>query len=157
LAVNRELQKLFKCAKQQRTTLKLVPVSCPTESLLDHFKAHFNPPDPSLTTTPRELNDNIPNFVADLQHITQSVEIKDKSPDINEMKCKHPIMLQVIHRMTVNLWRDLDVPNAWGNSRFQTLWKGKGSKKDPTKYRGLSIGSTVCKLVMNIILERIRP
>ena len=30
-----------------------------------------------------------------------------------------------------------------------------GSKKDPSKYRGLSIGSTICKLVVNIILSRL--
>ena len=68
-----------------------------------------------------------------------------------------PIMLNVIHRMTLNLWENLDVPSAWGNSRLKTLWKGKGSKKDPSKYRGLSIGSTVCKLIMNIILSRLQP
>ena len=28
---------------------------------------------------------------------------------------------------------------------------------DPSKYRGLSIGSIVCKLIINIISERIRP
>ena len=66
-------------------------------------------------------------------------------------------MLRVIHRLAQNLWSELDLPNAWGNSRLKTLWKGKGSKSDPTKYRGLSIGSTVCKLMISIILERIRP
>ena len=34
--------------------------------------------------------------------------------------------------------------------------KAKISKKDPAKYRGISIGSNVCKLVINIILERLR-
>ena len=66
-------------------------------------------------------------------------------------------MLQVIERMMLNLWNNLDVPGAWGNSKLKTLWKGKGSKKDPTKYRGISIGSTVCKLAINIILDRLRP
>ena len=59
--------------------------------------------------------------------------------------------------MVLNLWKNLDMPGAWGNSRLKTLWKGKGSKKDPTKYRGISIGSSVCKLVINIILEQLRP
>jgi len=40
--------------------------------------------------------------------------------------------------MTSNVWENLDIPSAWGNSRLKTLWKGKGSKKDPSKYRGLS-------------------
>ena len=59
--------------------------------------------------------------------------------------------------MTSNLWSNLDIPDSWGNSRLKTLWKGKGSKSDPAKYRGISIGSTVCKLIISIILERIRP
>ena len=66
-------------------------------------------------------------------------------------------MNQVIHRMTLNLWNNLDIANAWGNSKLKSLWKNKGSKSDPTKYREISIGSTVCKLIINIILERLRP
>ena len=66
-------------------------------------------------------------------------------------------MLQVIHKLAENLWSNLDLPTAWGNSKLKTLWKGKGSKSDPTKYRGISIGSTVCKLIISIILDRIRP
>ena len=80
----------------------------------------------------------------------------DVDPELLK-RCEHPVMLTVIHRMASNLWENLDMPAAWGNSRLKTLWKGKGSKSDPSKYRGLSIGSTLCKLIINIILERIRP
>ena len=66
-------------------------------------------------------------------------------------------MNQVIYRMTLNLWNNLDIPKAWGNSHLKTLWNNRRSKADPTKYRGISIGSTVCKIIINIILERIRP
>jgi len=71
-------------------------------------------------------------------------------------RCSHPVMIQVIQKITLNLWNNHDLPNNWGNSLLRTLWKGKGSKKDASKYRGLSIGSTVCKLVVNIILARLR-
>ena len=37
------------------------------------------------------------------------------------------------------------------------LRKERWSKSDPSKHGGLSIGSTVCKLIINIILERVRP
>ena len=47
-------------------------------------------------------------------------------------------MLQVIHRIANNLWSDRDIPAVCGNSRLKTLWKGKGSKSDPSKNRGLS-------------------
>ena len=65
-------------------------------------------------------------------------------------------MLRVVHRMAKNLLSILDLPTAWGNPKLKTLWKGKGSKSDPTKYRVLSIGSTVCKPINNIIMNRIR-
>ena len=65
-------------------------------------------------------------------------------------------MIQVIQKISTNLWNEFDLPNNWGNSLLRTLWKGKGSKKDASKYRGLSIGSTVCKLIVNIILSRLR-
>ena len=51
----------------------------------------------------------------------------------------------------------MDIADAWGNSHLKTSWDGKGSKKDPRTHRGHSIGSTVCKLFINIILERLRP
>ena len=69
----------------------------------------------------------------------------------------NPVMLEIIHHVISNLWQNMDVPNAWGNSQLKTLWKGKGSKHDPSKYRGLSIGSTICKLIINLILDRLRP
>ena len=178
LAINRNLQKLFQRAKDQTTTLKPILASCPTQSLLMHFESHFNPPKPG--SSPKELSDDhLPLFINDLRQISRSVDIINEPPDINEIqehlkklksnkafndidatllkRLEHPVMLQVIHRMSANLWHDLDVPTPWGNSRLQAIWKKKGSKKDPTKYRGISIGSTVCKLLVNLILERLRP
>ena len=165
LAINREIEKLFAQAKKQETTLRTPSGSCQPEKLLDHFKSHFNPP--SNPQTPNELQNDTPNFIEELQNISSQFNINDELPSIEEIKqqikklknnranndvspellkkCDHPIMLEVIHRMIANLFENLDVPGAWGNSRLKTLWKGKGSKNDPTKYRGLSIGSTVCK------------
>ena len=44
-----------------------------------------------------------------------------------------------------------------GIDRLKSLWKGKGSTTDPSKHGGLRIESRLCKLIINIILERIRP
>lgn len=76
----------------------------------------------------------------------------DIEPELlNNKLNNHPITIQVVHRIMINLWENFDLPNSWGNSRLKTLWKGKGSRKDPFKYRGISIGSTVYKLLINII------
>ena len=178
-AIERELDKLFYRAKRQETTLKPAPGKCSSEKILDHFKRHFNPSGQSEAIPPEELTDNLPGFIRELQIISTRSPINLEVPSIeliqthlrklksgkasNDVdpellkKCENPIMLQVIHRMITNLWSTMDLPTTWGNSRLKTLWKGKGSKSDPSKYRGLSIGSTVCKLIINIILERIKP
>ena len=44
-----------------------------------------------------------------------------------------------------------------GIYRLKTIWKGQGSTTDTSKHGRLRIGSTVCKLIINIILERMRP
>ena len=123
LQINREVQKLFARAKRQETTLRPIPTLCPTENLLEHFKSHFNPPDPSVTKTQNDLYDTIPNFVNDLQQISESTNIKDTAPDIEEIikhikqlksnkayndidlikRCDNPIMHQVIYPMIYNL------------------------------------------------------
>ena len=138
LAINRELEKLFHRAKEQGTTLKSVNHSCEPQKLVEHFKSHFNPPDPSKITTPVELHrNNQPTFIQKLQDISRSIPINNAPPSLEEIqrhikllknnkasndiapdllkRCNHPIMVQVIHRMTSNLWIELDLPEAWGN------------------------------------------
>ena len=51
-------------------------------------------------------------------------------------KCEHSLMLQVIHTMAIT-WSNLNLPAVLGNSRLETLQKGKTSKPDPSKYRVL--------------------
>ena len=50
------------------------------------------------------------------------------------------------------------IPNDWGHSKLVALWKGpsKGKSNDPSSYRGLQIGSTFCKIMVMIIINRWR-
>lgn len=45
------------------------------------------------------------------------------------------------------------IPTSWACSRLEALWKNKGSRLEASNYRGLSIGSVLCKICINIILE----
>ena len=49
------------------------------------------------------------------------------------------------------------IPKSWGHSRLVTLWKGpsKGKAENPETYRALQIGSTLCKILIMIIINRI--
>ena len=70
----------------------------------------------------------------------QKLKNKKANNDIDSellKNCESPMLITAIHQMTLNVWENLDIPIAWGNSPLKTLWKGKGSKKDLSKYRGL--------------------
>ena len=48
------------------------------------------------------------------------------------------------------IWVTRKIPKEWGHSNLVCLWKGqeKGSAKDPSTYRGLQIGSSLCKIMV---------
>ena len=105
------------------------------------------------------INDNPPSMEEIEKHI-KLLKNNKANNDIDAELLKfynEPALHRILHKMSLNVWNQLDIPESWGNSRLKTLWKKKGSKSDPSKYRGLSIGSTLCKLLVNIILERLQP
>ena len=57
-----------------------------------------------------------------------------------------------------SIWRTRTIPKTWGHSKLVTLWKGasKGKVDDPASYRALQIGSSMCKIMVVIIIERIK-
>ena len=67
-------------------------------------------------------------------------------------------MMKELLNLYGKVWETKTVPEQWGLSRLVALWKGaaKGKVTDPNAYRGLQIGSTLCKILVIIILERLR-
>ena len=61
-------------------------------------------------------------------------------------------------KLYTTIWETLSIPKDWGHSKLITLWKGptKGKISDPSSYRGLQIGSTLCKIMMMIIINRLK-
>ena len=56
------------------------------------------------------------------------------------------------------VWATKKIPEKWGLSKLVAIWKGasKGEATDPKAYRALQIGSTLCKILVMMILERLR-
>ena len=56
------------------------------------------------------------------------------------------------------IWETGTCPRSWGHSKLVTLWKGpsKGKANDPSTYRGLQIGSSLCKILIVIIINRLK-
>ena len=54
------------------------------------------------------------------------------------------------------VWERCSIPADWTLAIILPLWKGKGSKSDCTKYRGISLLSVPAKVFAHICLSRIK-
>ena len=67
-------------------------------------------------------------------------------------------LISELETMLQQIWNTKEIPISWGHSKLIALWKGasKGSAKDPSTYRGLQVGSSLCKILVIIILNRLK-
>ena len=54
------------------------------------------------------------------------------------------------------IWTTFTLPPSWLISSITCLFKNKGSRRDAANYRGLSIMSTMSKIIIAVIISRIR-
>ena len=171
-----ELNRLFKndgstFKKQRRTN------GCEPSKLKEFFEKHFTTSNTKIE--PIELQD-APEFVQVLRQVSfegidstapEKEEIKKvisklkngkTGIDFNStiikvaMECEE--LLNEITKLFQSIWLTLKIPKSWGHSKLITLWKGasKGPIDDPSTYRGIQIGSTLCKVLVILILNRIQ-
>ena len=71
---------------------------------------------------------------------------------------ENPTFLEEMTRLYQTVWITSRIPKSWGHSNLVAIWKGasKGKKTDEKAYRGLQIGSSLCKVLIVIIIKRIR-
>ena len=62
-----------------------------------------------------------------------------------------------IEKLYGTIWNTRAIPTDWGHSKLVAIWKGssKGSIENPEAYRALQIGSSLCKILVIIIINRI--
>ena len=165
--------KLWRKAKEHDASslTKAHPIQCP--GLANHFKNHFNPDQTSLVTPP-EIQ-HTPQYIevitnSDIPLINKphsNVEISDAVYKLNDGKSSIDIEAEVLkHAIGIpeikasissyfrEFWTAKNVPQQWRISRITSIWKKKGNANDSTKQRGISIGTVLCKVVMNIILNQ---
>ena len=66
--------------------------------------------------------------------------------------------MEEIEKLYQTIWYTCTIPKSWGHSKLVTLWKGptKGKADEPTTYRGLQIGSFLCKIIIIIVINRLK-
>ena len=169
----RKITKLWKNAKNHGNEIfrKPKPIQCP--GLSHFFEEHFNP-DHSSLSTPMEIQ-YLPPYIESLrqsnpeinQEPPTQVEISiginqlnkgkstiDVEAEILQCADSIPEFKDLLEKYFTLIWNNVEVPDQWRTSGMTPIWKNKGNALDPTKYRGLSIGSTLCKVGVNIILKR---
>ena len=178
-ACQREVSELYRYIKSDITTFKNIQKTnqCDLTNLKNHFKKHFN--DHSTSDCPIELTE-APKFINDLQY-TNCVDINTDAPDTEELystiqlmknrKAANDVPLEYIKsamkckefrselvKLYNTIWETKMLPSKWGHTKLVTIWKGasKGSSTDPKAYRGLQIGSSLCKVISIVIINRLK-
>ena len=66
--------------------------------------------------------------------------------------------LEEMVKLYRTIWETHAIPVSWGKCKLVLIWKGssKGIASDPKAYRVLQIGSSMCKIMIVIILNRMK-
>ena len=173
------IQDLFRSFKNDSSAFKEIRSrkGCEPDKLKTFFKKHFTS-DP-IIDDPIELTE-IPEYLKALQEVQtdgiytgppseteiRSIIRKQKSgkatSDVPMEYIKHSMKIKLfadeICKLYTTIWQTKLIPTNWTHSKLVTLWKGpsKGKIDDPKTYRGLQIGSTLCKILIMIVIGRIK-
>ena len=177
-ATRRETEELFRTMKDVSSSFKPIKRNnkCSPEKLKEYFSEHFNiaPPDKipdellkappyikELQSLPCNLN-HAPPTIQEVKDTLKSLKNGKASTDIPPEFLKYSIdsetMLSETHYLICNIWDKCNVPTSWTHTKLVALSKGtsKGSITDPKSYRGLQVGTILCKVLVIIILNRIK-
>ena len=179
-ATKRDIEQMYKSFKDDGSTFKRIRCKdgCDPQVLKKYFENHFKKPEHQ--DDPLELT-NAPDFIAKLKRMSKSTTINCEAPTKSEVihtlktlkngkasndlpaiylksAIESPEVVDEIVKLYNTVWLTELIPQKWCHSKLITIWKGraKGSADDPSTYRGIQIGSTFCKILVVIILERIR-
>ena len=176
----REIEKSFRKVNENASHnfQKIHKIPCQISDLKDHFEKHFSSPPHKIKTPDSLVNPPESIFklrkIGNYQNINQSAperkEIIENMEKIKNNKVASDLPGEYIKYASDNMdfvdavvmlfgkiWAGDEIPSDWGHSIITTLYKMKGGRKDPSMYRGLSIGNSMAKLFMMTIINRINP
>ena len=172
----RDIERMYKSFKDDGSTFKSIRQKdgCDAHKLRKYFSAHFgtpsNDPDPielvkapvflqRLTNVPVDYN-TLPPKKDEIIDTLKKLKNRKASNDIPAEFLKYAIdsdeVIEEMYRLYCLVWLTKQIPTKWRHSKLVTIWKGasKGKIDDPAAYRGIQVGSTFCKVLVIMILER---
>ena len=181
MATKREVEDLYRSFKSDNSSFKKGKLTkkCQPEKLKEYFLNHFkHGPGEEEREWPGELR-TAPDFIKHLRDLPEDIdteppayeELKETINKLKNGKAANDVPATLIKiasqknafikEMEVlykEVWETLEVPTSWSHTKLVAIWKGasKGKAEDPTTYRGLQIGSSMAKILIIIIINRIK-
>ena len=179
LRETREVEKEYKLAKDIACGQIFKDIrsnAIPIKDLVNHFKNHFNMegdfpempeelknPPPYLTEKRKignyeNINQNPPQveeIIANLKKLKDNKSAEDIPNEFIKYAQDHEGIINCLVIIFDKIWHGEEIPEDWGLCKIEALYKNKGKISDCTKYRGLSIGSSIAKLFCSIIINRL--
>lgn len=178
-ATTKKLEAMYKSFKHESNGFRdtRTEAKCDEQKLKEFFTEHFAlktqseipkelkfPPrfqQQIVSDTSNQLNFDPPGR-DEIAKILKKLKAGKAASDIppSFIKCaadSNEVMSEIVKLYRL-VWETKEVPEKWGMSKLVAIWKGtsKGKATDPKAYRALQIGSTLCKILVLIILERLR-
>ena len=157
LLSTRELYKLVSRPTKQESTLEPALGKCLPQKILAHCRKHFNPISLVDLVSPKELSGNLPEFVRELQSISNNFPINHEVLTIDKIqkrlcqlksgKASNNADLELLKKhvnahLCFKLFVEWQI--AYGQTSIslpfrgiytlKTLWMGQGSTTDPSKH-----------------------
>ena len=172
-AISRDLEKLFREAKNHNAFNNKAAPPPATADFKGHFSTHFNKTPPigepdELLNLPKFLEDELgyavredingdPPSTDEVQSAIKKLKSRkaatDVAPEILKAFVENPTALEKITSLYAEIWKTKKIPSHWRYARLKPLHK-KGDANDATNYRGISVGSTQLKILCVIVMER---
>ena len=178
-ATKKQVENLYRSFKSDNSTFINTKntKTCDPALLRSYFEKHFENRGEEI----EPLNfTKLPNYIEQLQKIKCS-NIKTSTPSKDEIlevvkklkdgkaandiptafikhACECKEFLNEITCLYETVWKHKVLPLSWGHSKLIAIWKGpaKGKIEDPEAYRALQVGSSLCKIMVIVIINRLR-
>jgi len=178
-ATKKQVENLYRSFKSDNSTFMNTKNTkqCDPASLKNYFQKHFE--NKGEENEPINFS-ALPEYIEKLQKIKCGI-IKTSPPSKDEVlevvkklkdgKAANDIPTAFVKHATESkefleeltclyetVWNYKVIPESWGHSKLIAIWKGpaKGKIENPEAYRGLQIGSSLCKIMVIVIINRLR-
>ena len=168
---SKNIGEAYTIAKRQKSLIRGKPKAMTCSGLDEHFQQHFNKdfsekptpielqkPHPKPKINPNLLDESPPSrdeVVSAVKKLKANKASLDVAGELLQISLTSDIFVDALVEFYDTIWTVKTVPSHFGLGKITAIFKNKGSAKDPSKYRGITVSSVIGTVVVKIILKRL--